>query len=212
MEPLRSLRDVFAGLAGDESARPEGEAGGDLGDVLSAEGYSDLPETLVAEAIVSYADTAPAEVAEHLAPFVMANSPVPLDDLPPETDSAQALELLATAPTELAAVEEAPLDADDTLAMNGETDLAGADTADTDADALFALDFGEGDAATVAEPDAAELPADADEAPVESTNGAAQLEPENGTNGAFADDSVVLGPAAEAEVEDDEADDEMPDF
>ncbi len=38
------------------------------------------PPDLVAEAVVNYADTAPVEVAEHLAPFVTANSGVPALD------------------------------------------------------------------------------------------------------------------------------------
>jgi hypothetical protein len=76
MEPLR---DVFAGLAGN---------GGDPGDFLR-----DLPADLVAEAVVSYADTAPLEVAEHLAPFVSARF---------DADDAGEtwLDLLASAPAE----------------------------------------------------------------------------------------------------------------
>jgi hypothetical protein len=76
MEPLR---DVFAGLAGN---------GGDPGDFLR-----DLPADLVAEAVVSYADTAPLEVAEHLAPFVGARFD--------ESDAGETwLDLLASAPVE----------------------------------------------------------------------------------------------------------------
>ncbi|MFC4070433.1 hypothetical protein [Actinoplanes subglobosus] len=76
MEPLR---DVFAGLAGN---------GGDPGDFLR-----DLPADLVAEAVVSYADTAPLEVAEHLAPFVAARFD--------ESDASETwLDLLASAPVE----------------------------------------------------------------------------------------------------------------
>ncbi|BEL04735.1 hypothetical protein Q0Z83_029260 [Actinoplanes sichuanensis] len=56
MEPLR---DVFAGLAG---------TGGDPGDFLR-----ELPAELVAEAVAGFAETAPLEVAEHLAPFVGAH-------------------------------------------------------------------------------------------------------------------------------------------
>jgi hypothetical protein len=92
MESARPLRDVFAGL---------GEGADDLvggpGGVLSASGHSNLPEPLVAEAVVSYADTAPHEVAEHLAPFVQAFSAVPLPapDGAPDPDW---FGLLATAP------------------------------------------------------------------------------------------------------------------
>jgi hypothetical protein len=70
MTNAQPLRDVFTALAGE----PGHEA---PGDVLAAHGHPDLPEGLVAEAVVSYADTAPIEVAEHLAPYVMAHSPVP---------------------------------------------------------------------------------------------------------------------------------------
>ena len=79
MEPLR---DVFAGLAGN---------GGDPGDFLRG-----LPADLVAEAVVSYADTAPLEVAEHLAPFVTEHSAVGA-----EGDVSRTwLDLLASAPVE----------------------------------------------------------------------------------------------------------------
>ncbi|MBW6439561.1 hypothetical protein KZ829_38130 [Actinoplanes hulinensis] len=77
MEPLR---DVFAGLAGPGSAP---------GDFLR-----ELPEDLVAEAVVSYADTAPVEVAEHLASFVSAHSTVGAET----AGELGWLELLTTAP------------------------------------------------------------------------------------------------------------------
>jgi hypothetical protein len=80
----RPLKDVFADLVGDPSAGAE---------ALAAAGH-DLPADLVAEAVVSFAGTAPAEVAEHLAPFVTANSGVPTDDA--GTDSW--FDLLATVP------------------------------------------------------------------------------------------------------------------
>ncbi|GIF49730.1 hypothetical protein DFJ67_2912 [Asanoa ferruginea] len=80
----RPLKDVFAGLVGDPSAGA---------DALAAAGH-DLPADLVAEAVVSFAGTAPAEVAEHLAPFVTANSGVPTDDA--GTDDW--FDLLVTAP------------------------------------------------------------------------------------------------------------------
>jgi hypothetical protein len=92
MEPARPLRDVFAGLAeADDLIR-------DPGEVLTANGHGGLTEPLVAEAVVSYADTAPHEVAEHLAPFVQSYSavPVPAVDGTPEPDW---FGLLATAPT-----------------------------------------------------------------------------------------------------------------
>lgn len=90
MEPARRLRDVFAELAVDGAGREPDE-------VLRASGHAELPEPLVAEAVVSYADTAPHEVAEHLAPFVRATSAVPL----PADQAATApswIGLLSTAP------------------------------------------------------------------------------------------------------------------
>ena len=96
MDATRPLRDVFTALTGDGGA-----SGSDPGEVLRVSGHADLPDGLAAEAVVSYADTAPIEVAEHLAPFVMANSPVPIAggyldtaDLEPPSW----LDALATAP------------------------------------------------------------------------------------------------------------------
>src|SRR5688500_4344332 len=72
MATARPLRDVFADLAGDPDAH-----GVDPAELLREHGHADLPDALVAEAVTSFADTAPLEVAEHLAPYVMANSAVP---------------------------------------------------------------------------------------------------------------------------------------
>ncbi|BFU45188.1 hypothetical protein [Krasilnikovia sp. MM14-A1004] len=99
MAPARSLHEIIAGLTGSAGTS------GDLAAVLSAGGHPDLPEDLLAEAVVSFADTAPAEVAEHLAPFVMAHGPITegdavaggIGDLP---------DLLATAP--VADVDQGP--------------------------------------------------------------------------------------------------------
>jgi hypothetical protein len=87
MEPVRPLRDVFAGLAEQETG-PE-DAGSSIPDPRSflAE-YPDLPDELLVTAIGSYANTAPAEVAEHLARFVAA----------PDANPVDGLNLLASAP------------------------------------------------------------------------------------------------------------------
>jgi hypothetical protein len=104
MEPVRPLRDVFAELSA--AGRPA-PGGADPARVLAEHGHGALPEGLLAEAIVSYADTAPVEVAEHLAPFVVAHSPVPVGpgevaDLGSPADDAPSvlhgLALLADAP------------------------------------------------------------------------------------------------------------------
>jgi hypothetical protein len=106
MASARPLRDVFSELAASGPG-----AGADA--VLAAHGHGELPEGLVAEAVVSYADTAPVEVAEHLAPFVMAHSPV----YPAVTDPGSWLDVLTTAPEALdaepeVALPEAVLDVD----------------------------------------------------------------------------------------------------
>jgi hypothetical protein len=72
MASARPLRDVFADLAGEHAPAT------DPAEVLAANGHPGLPDGLVAEAVVNYADTAPIEVAAHLSPYVIANSPVPL--------------------------------------------------------------------------------------------------------------------------------------
>src|SRR5688500_714446 len=87
----RPLRDVFGDVVGDADA-----SAGNPADVLSASGHPDLPDALVAEAVTSYADTAPLEVAEHLSPYVMANSAVP--GVGGEVDPSGWLRVLAEAP------------------------------------------------------------------------------------------------------------------
>lgn len=82
----RPLKDVLTDLVGDPSA---------AADALAGAGH-ELPPDLVAEAVVSFAGTAPSDVAEHLAPFVTAHSGVPVET---ELDEpAGWAELLATAP------------------------------------------------------------------------------------------------------------------
>jgi hypothetical protein len=100
MASARPLRDVFADLAGEHAPATN------PADVLAANGHPGLPEGLVAEAVVNYADTAPIEVAQHLSTFVMANSPVPLG---PEVgeEPLSWLHALTTAPV----VTDDPLDA-----------------------------------------------------------------------------------------------------
>jgi hypothetical protein len=67
MASVRPLRELLADLVGDTSA--------DSGDAYLAEhGHPDLPAELVAEAVVNFADTAPPELAEQLAPFVTAHT------------------------------------------------------------------------------------------------------------------------------------------
>ena len=96
MNPARPLRDIFADPVGD-SGSPGADAVGPA-EVLRAAGHPDLPDSLVAEAVGSYADTAPIEVAEHLSTYVMAHSAVPLPDQA-EVEPGQWLDAVSTAPT-----------------------------------------------------------------------------------------------------------------
>jgi hypothetical protein len=79
-DQARSLHEVFASLAGDTA--------GDPGAALAAAGHGELPADLLNEAVVSYAEVSPPEVAEHLSPVVLGAS----------EDPGLALELLSSAP------------------------------------------------------------------------------------------------------------------
>jgi len=138
MATARPLRDVFADATGDEAARAS-----DPAELLRASGHEDLPDTLVAEAVTSYADTAPVEVAEHLSQYVMANSAVP--GVGTEVDPSGWLEALTTAPETLGAtVDPAAAGLDEEPQVEPDhTDDAPADGAAADA---FDLDFGFGEA------------------------------------------------------------------
>jgi hypothetical protein len=89
VEAGRSLRELFA-----ELSRP---GAGDPAELLGAAGFGDVPHSLVAEAIVNYAATAPLEIAEHLAPFAVAHGPLP-GPADETTGTAHGLSLLASAP------------------------------------------------------------------------------------------------------------------
>lgn len=95
MPPSRPLRDVFADLSGTaDGSRVDARSPERL---LAEAGHPHLPAGLVAEAVVSYADTAPIEVAEHLAPYVMAHSAVPTGAVE-DVDQPRWLDLLSAAP------------------------------------------------------------------------------------------------------------------
>lgn len=141
MAPARPLHELLAGLTGDPARAPV-----DREAYLADNGHPDLPDDLVAEAVVSYADTAPVDVAEHLAPFVTTHSGVPTDE-PPAEDW---FDLLTGAPA-----EPPPIDLDPEP-----------DTADPpDATALPddpgpALDFGIGAPEATPEPSTMDEPAE----------------------------------------------------
>lgn len=134
MTSARPLRELLADLAGDaHAARAHG---GDPQAYLAAHGHPDLPADLVAEAVVNYADTAPAEVAEHLAPFVTAHT----GGADPEADL---FGLLTSAPV---GADEGAVDDDPML-----DDLPDADgwPGDLGPDPGPGLDFGAGASAEV---------------------------------------------------------------
>jgi hypothetical protein len=93
MESARPLRDVFADLAGHDD-----DSGGSDPRAFLAE-HDGLPDDLLVTAIGSYAGTAPAEIAEHLAPIAAATAPdAGLTDGHPGADALGGLNLLASAP------------------------------------------------------------------------------------------------------------------
>jgi len=107
---VRSLREVFASFA-------HGSA--DPAAALAQAGHGDLPGHLVTEAIISYADSAPVEVAEHLSPYVVAHSAVPAPEGHPHPvpELHEGLDLLGSAPE--------PVHADDPLAVHQDAGHAG---------------------------------------------------------------------------------------
>ncbi|MBA0125021.1 hypothetical protein H0B56_05650 [Haloechinothrix sp. YIM 98757] len=133
MEPVRPLRDVFDELIEADPAER------DVAALLRESGYSDLPDDVLSEAIVSYAETAPVEVAEHLAPFVTAHAtPGSGDAAGTRPAPEHGLDLLASMP--------APEQIDDTPATDPVPDIAfGTGSDDTGIDDL---DFGAGDPAS----------------------------------------------------------------
>jgi hypothetical protein len=148
MSSVRPLKDVFTDAvgAGDAAA---------VAELLSAGGHADLPPELVAEAVVSFADGAPPQVAEALAPFVWAYGPVPAEDAP-DVDPDGWLGLLAGAdPVEEVDLGDLTADRDPTDVDLGagaggtaaeETGVAEETSValEPDPGGLFDLDFGAG--------------------------------------------------------------------
>ena len=91
MNEPRPLHEVFG-----ERAHQLAE---DRHAALDEAGHPGLPDELLAEAVVSYADTAPAPVAEHLSPFVTAHTAERFGEPGGAgADLSHGLELLASAP------------------------------------------------------------------------------------------------------------------
>jgi len=133
MDSARPLRDVFADLTGG------GNAAGDPEALLRDQGHPGLPDHLVAEAVVNYAETAPPEVAEHLAPYVTAHSAVGAVETTADEPPAEWLDLLGTAPAGPGLADE-PADIDYLAPSPDELDEA----ADLGPDPGLGLDFGTG--------------------------------------------------------------------
>lgn len=121
MASVRPLRDLLADLVGDAGARHGGPEA-----YLAEHGFPDLPPELVAEAVVSFADTAPPEVAEQLAPFVTAHTAG-------REHAADWFALLTSTPARLA---------DDPDALDGDPEPGPGD--DLGPDPGMGLDFGAG--------------------------------------------------------------------
>jgi hypothetical protein len=198
MDSARPLREVFADLTGAGNA---GDAG-DARELLGGQGHAGLPDELVAEAVVNFADTAPIEVAEHLAPFVTAHSAVGADEVAgaDETVGDEGwLDLLVTAPTDADADELDDVPPGDELDEDEATGL--------DADSAFDLDvdFGAGaDEGAGADTDADAADDDAEWVPSDATTATDDLDP-SGLDDATTDEIDVEGA-------DDLDDDDEPDI
>lgn len=132
MADVRPLKELLSDLVGSADTHADGPA------AYLAEHGHDLPPDLVAEAVVSYADTAPPEVAEHLAPFVTAHT----SGLEPESDW---FDLLTSAPDPADDLDAEPdVDALHDPHDSGPDDLDGDLDADDGTDPEHDLGFGSG--------------------------------------------------------------------
>ncbi len=124
MDTVRPLRSVLDDLVG------AGEGPGEAEQALRVAGHQDLAPELLAEAVVSYAALAPPALAEHLAPFVTAQSPAAVATGPGSVDAGPGwgLDLIATARRDD--------DLDDLGAVTDPQDLDGLDVLDETAGPL----------------------------------------------------------------------------
>jgi hypothetical protein len=204
MDSARPLREVFADLTGAGNA-------GDARELLGGQGHAGLPDELVAEAVVNFADTAPVEVAEHLAPFVTAHSAVGADEMAgaDETVGDEGwLDLLVTAPTETETDELDDLPPGDELGELDEDTGTG-----LDADPAFDVDvdFGAGaDGGAGADTDAGSADDDAEWIPSDGTTTTDDLDPSD-LDDATTDDIEADGVDG-VEGADDLDDDDEPDI
>lgn len=112
MADVRPLKELLADLVG-----AAGTHAHDPAEYLADHGH-DLPPELAAEAVVNFADTAPPEVAEHLAPFVTAHT----TGVEPDSDWFALLTTAPVEPTEDAAVMDDTPDLDDDFDGDGDLD------------------------------------------------------------------------------------------
>jgi hypothetical protein len=188
MASARPLHELLGDLVGDGDAA---HAHGDPEAYLAAHGHPDLPPDLVAEAVVSYADTAPVDVAEHLAPYVTTHSAVPADE-PPTDDW---FGLITTAPT-------------DDLATDPDIDDFSDDSVTPDHHAGPALDFGTGSVDDLDAP-----AADDTDGADDSQDDASDDAPDTGQAPAWADldaDNANLDALDAADLDDDSDEDDDP--
>jgi hypothetical protein len=163
MASVRPLRELLADLVGDAGAHSGGPEA-----YLAEHGHADLPPELMAEAVVSFADTAPPEVAEHLAPFVTAHTTG-------DEDPADWFDLLASA--------ELPDEPDDPDVLDGDPEPWSVD--DFGSDPGPGLDFGAGAVDGLDHVDAlddeapTDWPADVDHTTPDTTEPANVDEPES---------------------------------
>jgi hypothetical protein len=205
MASARPLRDVFADLIGGGNATDDPQA------LLGDHGHPALPEHLVAEAVVSYADTAPAEVAEHLAPYVTTHSAVGADPMPADEPPAGWLDLLSTAPAGPGLADE-PADLDDLTPPPDGLDDAGVD------DPGPGLDFGSGagfetgggpdDAGPEGPDDDAEIEHPTDELGQMPATDPTDLDDDGGVEAGWMADDLTADPSGEDEADADDDDTE----
>ena len=132
------LRELLTDLTRDPAAQALFAA--DPSGWLASHGH-DLSDDLVAEAVGSVSAVLPVEVAEHLAPFTIATSPIPSIDDGPRPDGLDGLDglgLLSSAPD--ADADEGHVDVADGLDDGAGEFGAGASTAAMDGAGTNGLD------------------------------------------------------------------------
>jgi hypothetical protein len=181
---VRPLRELLADLVGDGAARADGSA------AYLAEHGHDLPQDLLAEAVVSFADTAPPGLAERLSPFVTAHTSG-------EEEPADWFDLLTTAPPDLTDEVDGVDEVDGGDDLDAEHDAGQEQWSDFGTDPGQGLDFGSG-----AVDDLHEAP---DVEPVHTPDADWSADPADTIEETPAEQDV---PAQEVAVEDDDLDED----